>query len=296
MSDEGAEPRSDAPKSIAASLMVPADMLAAALPSDGHHNRHDERRGTERSPHPGSDAPDEASFDDALHQNPFLIPEAVHAARGSDGARPARRRVTPALLMLWVGAIDALRSGARQGLVGVHRQRRRGVRRTAVMLAFAAAAIALTAAIRTQSDPMHSSAAQAGRTGGSASTANPLESGPFAAQVNPSRHRLSTRKHAVNRPRRTRAHRLSDRHTKARPASRTPTVPARYTPRESTAGSPPPASATRSYASSGSTSAPVQPAASAGGSVTPSGGSGSTDNRPAFGENGILGPGHSPDS
>ena len=72
---EGPETRSAAPKSIAASLLVPAEMLGPAAS-------------------PGSDAAHIATATDEVsaHINPFLMPEAFGAGDGRDTSRKSGRR------------------------------------------------------------------------------------------------------------------------------------------------------------------------------------------------------------
>jgi hypothetical protein len=297
-SDESAQARSDAPKSIAASLLVPADMLPAAFPYDGPVDGDQQSGASERAPDPEPANPERASSEDTRHQNPFLVAEAAAGATAGQGARPAHRRLTAALLTRAAGVMKARRASDRapRGLVAKHRRRLGAVRLTGPgLLVLAVAAIAVTAVMLTQSEPTHPSFA-AVRGDRSATVRNPLESGPFAAKANPAGQPRPTREQVSRRARRVRAHRVSVRHTRARPASKAASVPARYTPRASSGGTPAPAAATPSYASSSSTAAPAQPAAPAGTSAATSASSNATRSRPAFGQDGILGPGHSPNS
>jgi hypothetical protein len=298
-SDERAQDRSDAPKSIAASLLVPADMLPAPLPSDRQLNRDEQSRASERSPDPEPVTPERASSEDTRHQNPFLVAEAAGAATAGQGAGPAHRRLTAALLTRSADVMQARRklSRAPRGPAGVHRRRLDAVRLAGpVVVVLAVGAVALTAVILTQSQPTHPSPVQAGPSDGSATSRNPLESGPFAAKANPSGRPQPARGHASTGERRVRAHRASVKHNRPRPAIKAAAVPARYTPPASSQGTSAPAAPTQSYASSGSAAAPAQPAASAGASDTTSASSSSTSSRPPFGQDGILGPGHSPNS
>lgn len=295
---EGAAARSDAPKSIAGSLLVPADMLPAALSVQGQGDGDAESRGTERPPRSGPLSRDTDLSDDNLHENPFLAPEAAGPVSAGRRARPAHRRIA-ALLTRSVGVLNARRalSRAPRGLVARHRHRMGALRLTGlVVVVLAVAAIAFTAVILTQAHPAHRSLAAAVHSGGSARSPSALESGPFAAEANPFGRRRSAREPASHRARRVRAHRASQRHTRPRPAKKTSVVQARYTPPASTGGASAPASDTPSYASSGSAAAPAQPAASASSNSAASSNSSSTSSRPAFGHNGILGPGHSPNS
>ena len=113
------ETRSDAPKSFAGSLLVPADMLPAAFKRDEHADRDEPSRATERPPRPGAVTADKVPVDDTARQNPFLAPEA--AVVGSEGrtrrragrlprrvSRPAGALITVAIALagLFVALID----------------------------------------------------------------------------------------------------------------------------------------------------------------------------------------------
>jgi hypothetical protein len=295
---DGAEARSDAPKSIAGSLLVPADMLSAPFPGDGHVNRNEQSRATEAPPRPGAVTAGKASDDDTPHQNPFLVPEAAGDTSAGRDTRPARRQLIVAPLTRSVGAIYARRKSPRApwALEAMHRQRLGALRLSGLFaIAVAAAAIALTAVILTQSETAHPPLPEAFRAGGRASPFNPLESGPFAARTNPFDQRRPSRDQASHRAPRIRAPRPNKMHPRPRPPSKAAAVTARYTPPASTGGSSAPASDTPSYASSGSTAPSGQPATTGGGGGTTSS-TRSTSSRPAFGQNGTLGPGHSPNS
>lgn len=103
---EDAATRSDAPKSIAGSLLVPADMLPAASPADRRPNGDWQSRPTDQPPPVSSAAPaDNGADNDAVQQNPFLLPEAADVSAGR-GTRPARRRMIAAWLTRSAGAAD----------------------------------------------------------------------------------------------------------------------------------------------------------------------------------------------
>ena len=106
---EGPEARSAAPKSIAGSLLVPAEMLGPAAP-------------------PGSDAAHIASATDeaSAHINPFLMPEAFGARDARETSRNSGRR-----------GLDRLRWLVPEATA------RRAARLT-IPIAFAVAAIAAT--------------------------------------------------------------------------------------------------------------------------------------------------------
>jgi hypothetical protein len=105
---QDAEARSDAPKSIAGSLLVPADMFPVASPGDQHPNGDEQSRATERPPGCGAVAADRGADEDTVHQNPFLLPQAAAVASAGRGTRPARRRLIAALLTRSVGAAEEI--------------------------------------------------------------------------------------------------------------------------------------------------------------------------------------------
>ncbi len=87
---DAAEPRSDAPKSIAGSLMVPADMLDGSLPADQPATRNQQaalQRGT-------ATVVDGTSGAERSRRNPFLVPPAETAEPRS---KPGRWRVISGL-------------------------------------------------------------------------------------------------------------------------------------------------------------------------------------------------------
>ena len=88
-SDE-AEARFDAPKSIAGSLLVPADMLTMGSPVDDANGR--KESGVTDLPASREVAVDGASRDGAARENPFLAPQA-----GREVPDRSRRRSTALL-------------------------------------------------------------------------------------------------------------------------------------------------------------------------------------------------------
>jgi hypothetical protein len=197
--------------------------------------------------------------------------------------------------------IAALLASAR-GLISAHRRSSRPLRRCVAMprwlgelhltrlLALAAltGAVVVTAVIATRPNAAHPSFASALGATGQLTTP---ERGSLTAENNPFAQQAEARdKPASQRVRRGRAHRRVGTHRRRQPARKPAVVPVRYTP-PSDAGSSAPSSATSSYAgaSPSPTAAPSQPAPSSGGGTTSSSSSGSS--RPAFGENGTLGPG-----
>ncbi len=162
-----------------------------------------------------------------------------------------------------------------------------GLRLTRLLaLAALTGAVVVTAVIATRPNAAHPSFASALGATGPLTTPG---SGSLTAASNPFAQQAAARdRTASHRVRRVRAHRRVGTHRRPRPARKPAVVPARYTP-PSDAGSSAPSSATSSYAGAAPTAAASQPAPSSGGGTTSSSSSGSS--RPAFGENGTLGPG-----
>jgi hypothetical protein len=134
---DGAEARSDAPKSIAGSLLVPADMLPVASPGDQRPNGDRQSRTLEQPPLHGAVTADRGADEDPVHQNPFLLPDTAAVASVGQGTRPARRRLIAALFTRSVGAADeigvARPSGPRIALGGDVEQAARRAKRWATM-------------------------------------------------------------------------------------------------------------------------------------------------------------------
>ena len=308
---EGTETRSDAPKSIASSLLVPADMVPAGTPPTAGEKPFttDEHSRAAQTVDRGSVTPDDPLSEGPDHRNPFLTPE--RAGTGNDGqsVQPSRRRSARALITRLTGGMRARRNSGRtsQNLLAATPRRRPRVLHLTRPVALALgslAAIALATVILTHQSHM---LAQSSRGGESASSLNPFKSGPFPAAAKPVAPRHPARRTGATHARRARAHhRASNKHPRTQPASSTAAVPARYTTPPPTAGSSAAASDSSSYASSDSAAAPAAPPAaqpsSAGNATPPSAGSAtpssaaSTTNTPvrAFGSSGALGPGSSP--
>jgi hypothetical protein len=271
---EGADARSDAPKSIAASLLVPADMLPAAAPADEQLTG-DQRSGAIAHPaDPGAAIRARSHSEDAVHRNPFLAPEAEGAGRGGLTVTPASRRSIAALISRLIGAMTPRQRSGRPPTPFRATLRRVPEVRLNRPVAFAlasVAAIAFTAVIVTQSETPSSPSAQASGDGAITSSLDPFKSAPLAAAAKPFPARHAARRAALTDARRVHAHRTGNKPrprrpaiSAASPASSAAAVSARYTPPESTGGSPAPASAAPSYSSSGSTSAAAPPAVSPG--------------------------------
>ena len=92
---DAAEARSDAPKSFAGSLLVPADMLPPASSPDEDLKGNEQGRAVAAAPRASAGAGDRAPAVNGGHQNPFLVPE---AARVEHRSRLTRRRMLAALL------------------------------------------------------------------------------------------------------------------------------------------------------------------------------------------------------
>ena len=287
---DAAEARSDAPKSFAGSLLVPADMLPPASPPDEDLNGNEQGRAVAAAPRANAAAGDRAPAQNGVHQNPFLVPE---AARVEHRSRFTRRRLLEALLVSQRGLISALSRLFRPLRCLVAIPNWLGGLRVArlLMLAALTGAVVVVAVIATRPNAARPSFASALGSTGPVTTPG---SGSLTAASNPFAQQTTARdRTASHRVRLVQAHRRVDTHRRPRPARKPAVVPARYTP-PSAAGSSAPSAATSSYAGAAPTVAASQPAPSSGGGTTTSSTSGSS--RPAFGENGTLGPGHSPNS
>ncbi len=121
---DGAEARSDAPKSIAGSLLVPADMLSMGVPDD------DAGGGAQSDATAVPTSPDvavtHAPQNGAAHQNPFLVPD---AGRAEDASVPARTRLRPIARLLTRTLGRGLRRGDRHAHERFTRQSARERRR-----------------------------------------------------------------------------------------------------------------------------------------------------------------------
>jgi hypothetical protein len=104
------ETRSDAPKSFAGSLLVPADMLPAAVAPDERLSENQQGRAAAPSPPADADPGARATAENGVHQNPFLVPEAAHVEQRS---RSTSRRMIAALLASPRGLISARRGASR---------------------------------------------------------------------------------------------------------------------------------------------------------------------------------------
>jgi hypothetical protein len=288
---ESTQTRADAPKSIAGSLLVPAEMLSSAIPPDEHLNGSEHGRVAAPIPRANAGAGEPASPETGAHQNPFLVPE---AARVEHRSRSTRRRMIAALLASPRGLISARRRSSRPLRRHVAMPRWLGEPRPVRLLALVAliSAVLVTVLIITRPNAAHPSYEPALRAAGPLNTP---ERGALTAQSNPLAQQAAAHDRVFHRVRRVRAHRTVGTHRRPRPASRSVVVPARYTPPASKAGSSAVHSTTPSSSSSGAAAATTQPVPPTAGGTT-SGSASSASSRPAFGQNGTLGPGHSPSS
>jgi hypothetical protein len=267
---EGHETRSAAPKSIAASLLVPAEMLAPAtsLGSDAGHV---------------ATATDEAS----AHINPFLMPEAFGGGEGLKTSRKSGRRAQDGRRRLVPAATS------------------RPAARLTIPIVLAVAAVVATTIVvggGGESGSPGSALAQSIGGSGAANSLERLKPGLFAS--NPFGVSTSTNRSAANASARAVAHRsringsgagrIADRpsvggthHTTTaadHPSASIPVTRA-VTPQVERSR---PALSTATHAQPvvshqpGNSNANAEPAAS--------------NSRPAFGSDGLLGPGSSPDS
>ena len=228
------ETRSDAPKSFAGSLLVPADMLPAAFAPDERLNENEQGRAAAPPPRADADAGDRASAETGAHQNPFLVPE---AARVEPRPRSTRRRMIAALLASPRGLISARRGSSRPLRRLAAMPRWLGELRLTRLLALAAltGAVVVTAVIATRPNAAHPSSASA--LGATGPLATP-ERGSLTAASNPFAQQAAARDKAPShRVRPVRAHRTVATHRRPRPARKPAVVPARYTPPTSDSGS-----------------------------------------------------------
>ena len=285
---DGAEVRADAPKSIAASLLVPADMLPTGSPAD----RYQDVGAAAQPPGPGAAVADAVPAEDTAHQNPFLVPEAASASAALS-ARTIRQR---SLLTRAIGAVHERLRIASSPLrpVSITPMRRllaaRSIAFSAGVLA-AVAAIGLTVVILTGSNPAVSPSAHASRHGWNASSLDGRKSAPLAAAASPFAAGHATRRSTPAHPRQVHPHQTSSERPNRKhatgatqPGSSTPTVAASYTPPPTNSGSTTSSSDTAGNAGSSPSAPAAQPAAQ------PS----SAPSTPAFGSSGALGPGSSP--
>ena len=219
-------PRSDAPKSIAGSLLVPAEMLAGSLPA----GQAAAENGQAALPRDAATAVDGASAAERSRRNPFLVPpvECEEPRSKSERwrvitavlARPgAWMRTHPGAAPLW-----GPRTIARH-LAGAPRL----VRRFA--LAAFAAAIPIAVVVAGQSGTRHPVSE---RTVHAAGLLGAPRTDALSVASNPLAQRAAPHDRAPHQVRRVHARRIVRAHRRSHPATKPVVVAARYTPPAST--------------------------------------------------------------
>jgi hypothetical protein len=281
------EARADAPKSFAGSLLVPAEMLTPASPPEERVNGSTEGR-TENPPQASCRTADELSAQTRLHENPFLVPDAAQLALS---VRRARRPLIALLIARTCDSLAVLRVTRRRAMSRSDGRRGRCWSRVWA-LGVVVGAVLVVAVTVSGSNTSHPSSSSSLRTGGEF---NARGQGVLTALSSPFSQRAAVRDRASRPLRRARVKRRLASQRRPHSAGKSAVVPARYTPPSSPGtASTMPSQATPAYADSTPTAVPSQPAPSSGGATMSS--SSSAGSRPAFGENGTLGPGHSPNS
>ncbi len=290
--EEDGEPRSDAPKSIASSLLVPADMVHDAIaPTVGDRSSPGEEIGPDDESADRASVPSGgATLEGEEHRNPFLA--SAHAGAGATGeaVQSSKRRSMFELSARIVGAGRRRRSvrPPRNLLAAIPHRRARAITlaRPVVVALGVLGLIAIGVEVLTQTQngsvPVHS-------PGGSAS-AVPLDRWRpplLSSVVNPLAGARTTRRPRGDRAGRAPAHQASANPRKARTPTITTAVPARYTPPSSPSSLASGSGSAPSHESSGAAAtSSAQPAAQ------PS--TASSRSTSAFGASGALGPGSSP--
>jgi hypothetical protein len=223
---DGTEVRSDAPKSIAASLLVPAEMLepgapptssGAPAPRDCHSVL------TTESP---SLLVPEDHLRAADHVNPFLAPERFEADAPHPGA-PRRRLLH--LIRRVVDGISRRRAGSLDHKPGasILVTRRSGVRlaRVATVALGGLVGLAVMVAVLEQSPPSGRVIGNAQGGQGSARSLEPLKSALLAAATNP----FGSKNPVRGQPRRIRPPVVSSRPQRSRAAASARSTPVRAT-------------------------------------------------------------------
>ena len=267
-------PRSDAPKNIAGSLLVPAEMLSRASAVDEPAKGH----ATTRTPATGASA--STSVDERMHRNPFLAPDAECAESRSKSSRTRGSAIALA------GSIRSSAARLSSPLHSVSRLVARwGSWRQALVLGTVGAAAAIVVVVAGGSGPAHHVS-----TGKVPALASAPSKQALSIADDPFPQRTASSDHVIHRARRGHKNRIIRTHRRSHIATKPVVVAARYTPTTSNSGSYTPSASTPTYASSESGSSAAQSASrSAGGTTSSSSTSGGS--QPAFGQNGTLGPG-----
>ncbi len=292
---EETEPRSDAPKSIASSLLVPAEMVHEVAPptvGDEAH-RGGQPKVASEARDPAAHAPSGATIEGTDHQNPFLASEFTGIATTGALTRYSRRRsisVWATRLVSGVGSrISELRDH-RHLLAATPRRRRRAPRmaRTALLALSFVAAVATGAEVVIQTQSGSAPLARSNASGTNPASLDRLKSALLPSVTNPFAGEQPAHRSRTNHARRGRTNRATNRHPRTRPARSTTAAAVRYTAPSTEASAPPSSTSPSSgYLSLGSTPAPAaQPAAQ------PS--TASSKPTQPYGPAGALGPGSSP--
>lgn len=280
---DSAEQHSDAPKSIASSLLVPAEMLDSAIAPDIERDS--------LCTDPDAVTPGDGDEDGPRHVNPFLVPQGSGTGGGEKKlGHPSRRRMGSV-----VRRLSHPRRVSSAGRLGAP---------MALALTALAAAVVVTFGLG-QSGPNRGPITQSKGAAGTGRSLEHLGAGLLAS--NPLSAGGSLHRSPAPRPADVTAHRSSRnrsrvRRTETRPHTNARVIAVRHVAATSDHTSSTPSDGSRtplpqapSSSTRVSTATPASPAVSQHATNTASG-SGSSGQRPAFGANGLLAPGSSPDS
>ena len=318
--EEDGGPRSDAPKSIASSLLVPADMVHAAVraaPTGTGSSGEDGlvEPGGEACGH-GAAPSDDAAAGRVEHRNPFLAAESAAATTsGQTSGTSRRRRIQGRAIALAGGARERLRP-RRKLPDATPRRRARPIPAApasvvALGVLIAAIGVGAVAALSTSSAPVRSSNGAV-----SGPSLEPVRGALLSAAANPVAETHGPGRQRSERTLRVRTRRATVQHPRAKTLAVT-ALAVHYT---MSSGSSSSGTGTgRSYEASGATAAGSAPSAARASSASSSGigtggsdaasGSTATASAPstarsstasstpatsAFGSSGALGPGSSP--
>ena len=279
---DGDSPHSEAPKSIAASLLVPADMLDGSSPTGAEADRKGPVGAAVVAERRDASA-DAAAFATTSHDNLFLSPDAVVAPESNRSTR-ARTAVLRAIhaMVARLRTVFEIRPPRPSLTV-------QGPRRIAFAVGVAAL-LALAAGIVIDRAATSSSVSRPNTHPGNVAELDRLKATVLSAV-----RRFRAAVPAETRARPTRA-RTARKHTMHKPARTHPVVTRSATAPVAPSYTPPP-TPTSATSSSGASSAPAS--SSSGGTASPSppathasSTSGGSPN--AFGSSGVLGPGSSP--
>ncbi len=182
------ELRSDAPKSIASSLLVPADMVPTSTSADVGESfaRDDESPAAETA----SVTPDHPVSEGSDRRNPFLAGESRDVSTDGRGPGCARGRALMARFGGWVRGRPTSDRTREKLLAGTLRWRLHALPRPIAVAMGSVAAVALVAVLVAQSEAPKSRFAQSSGAVGSANSLDPFKSRPLApANLFAPRHR-----------------------------------------------------------------------------------------------------------